>query len=58
MSKIQDGEIGAETPLRMGQRPWIKAAQVADFKHCFTKGGRPIRTDAKRIDVRPGPRAS
>ncbi len=55
VSMIQEGEIGAETPLRMGQRPWIKAAQVADFKHCFTKSGRPIRTDVKRIDVAAGP---
>jgi hypothetical protein len=53
VSMIQEGEIDAETPLRMGQRPWIKAAQVADFKHCFSKG-KPIRADAKRIDVRPG----
>lgn len=47
VSMIEEGEIGAETPLRMGQRPWIKAAQVADFKHCFSKG-KPIRSAAKR----------
>lgn len=47
VSMIEDGEISAETPLRMGQRPWIKAAQVADFKHCFHKG-RPIRSGSKR----------
>ncbi len=27
--------IGAETSLRMGQRPWIKAAQVPDFRDLF-----------------------
>jgi len=27
--------ISAETSLRMGQRPWIKAAQVPDFKDLF-----------------------
>jgi hypothetical protein len=54
VSMIHDGEIDAETPLRMGQRPWIKASQVADFKHCFSKE-KPIRTDAGRIDVRQGP---
>ena len=49
VAQIEDEEITAETPLRMGQRPWIKAAQVADFKHCFHKG-RPIRSGAKRAD--------
>lgn len=32
---IQNSEITPETALRMGQRPWIKAAQVADFREYF-----------------------
>jgi hypothetical protein len=47
VSMIEDGEIDSETPLRMGQRPWIKAEQVADFKHCFHKG-KPIRRGTKQ----------
>ncbi len=32
---IKNGEVKAHTSLRMGERPWIKAADTPDFKNFF-----------------------
>jgi predicted RNA-binding Zn-ribbon protein involved in translation (DUF1610 family) len=32
---IQSREITADMSLRLGERPWIKACDVADFRHLF-----------------------
>jgi len=32
---IESGEITADTSLRMGERPWIKASEVPDFRVFF-----------------------
>ncbi len=29
---IQRGEVGPETSLRMGERPWVKAAELSEFR--------------------------
>lgn len=34
---IKDGEIGADTSLRMGERPWIKASEIAVFRKHFAQ---------------------
>lgn len=34
---IKKGEIEADTSLRMGERPWIKAADIAVFRKHFAK---------------------
>ena len=44
IAMISDGEITAEMSLRMGQRPWIKAAQVSDFREFFTSTSKPAKT--------------
>jgi Protein of unknown function (DUF4013) len=35
VAMIRDGDITAETSLRMGERPWIKAAEIANFRDMF-----------------------
>jgi predicted RNA-binding Zn-ribbon protein involved in translation (DUF1610 family) len=35
VAMIRDGDITAETSLRMGERPWIKAAEIANFREFF-----------------------
>ncbi len=35
VAMIGDGDITAETSLRMGERPWIKAAEIANFRELF-----------------------
>jgi predicted RNA-binding Zn-ribbon protein involved in translation (DUF1610 family) len=35
---VKSGEIGPETSLRMGERPWIKAIQVSTFRSFFPEG--------------------
>lgn len=37
VAMIRDGDITADTSLRMGERPWIKAAEVANFRDLFPK---------------------
>jgi hypothetical protein len=32
---IESGEIEADTSLRMGERPWIKASEIPDFRSFF-----------------------
>jgi len=32
---IQTGEVTPQTSLRMGERPWVKASEIADFKRFF-----------------------
>ncbi|MGO9567498.1 MAG: DUF4013 domain-containing protein [Desulfomonilaceae bacterium] len=41
---IRDGDITAETSLRMGERPWIKAAEIANFRELFPE----LRRDSKK----------
>ena len=40
-SMIKDGQIVADTSLRMGERPWIKACEIAVFRKHF---GQDIKT--------------
>ncbi len=35
VSMIQTGEVNPQTSLRMGERPWVKASEVAEFKGFF-----------------------
>ena len=35
---IRQGNVGPETPIRMGERPWIKAGKIGIFKPHFPKG--------------------
>jgi hypothetical protein len=44
VAMIRDGDITAETSLRMGERPWIKAAEIANFRDLFPERQR----EAKR----------
>jgi predicted RNA-binding Zn-ribbon protein involved in translation (DUF1610 family) len=37
ITMIQDGEIASDTQLRMGERPWIKASDIATFRSHFLK---------------------
>ncbi len=37
ITMIEDGEIASDTQLRMGERPWIKAGEIAVFKSHFLK---------------------
>lgn len=39
---IREGDLTADTALRMGERPWIKASLVPNFKALFKKGSRPL----------------
>lgn len=42
---IESGEVTADMSLRLGERPWIKASDVADFRHLFA--ARPGGTEAR-----------
>lgn len=33
---IQSGDIAPETSIRMGERPWLKAVELPDFREFFT----------------------
>ena len=44
VAMIRDGDITAETSLRMGERPWIKAAEIANFRELFPE----LRRDSKK----------
>ncbi|MGB6067779.1 MAG: DUF4013 domain-containing protein [Desulfomonilaceae bacterium] len=37
VAMIRDGDVTADTSLRMGERPWIKAAEIANFRDLFPK---------------------
>jgi hypothetical protein len=37
-SVIRQGAVGPETPVRMGDRPWIKAGKIGIFISSFPKG--------------------
>ena len=46
---IKKGEIGPDTSMRRGERPWVAAGTVPDFAHVFrdiTKPPRPVRPDS------------
>ncbi|MFH1116165.1 MAG: DUF4013 domain-containing protein [Pseudomonadota bacterium] len=34
---IQAGEVTAHSSLRMGERPWVRAGEIAEFKGCFAE---------------------
>ncbi len=34
---IQTGEVTAQASLRMGERPWVRASEIAEFKGCFAE---------------------
>jgi hypothetical protein len=44
VAMIQDGDVTAETSLRMGERPWIKASEIANFRDLFPE----LRRDSKK----------
>jgi predicted RNA-binding Zn-ribbon protein involved in translation (DUF1610 family) len=44
VTMIGDGDITAETSLRMGERPWIKAAEIANFRDLFPE----MRRESKK----------
>lgn len=41
LEMIHQGEVKAETSLRMGERPWIKASEIANFRKYFHVEPRP-----------------
>jgi len=41
LEMIREGEVKAETSLRMGERPWIKASEIANFRKYFHVEPRP-----------------
>jgi predicted RNA-binding Zn-ribbon protein involved in translation (DUF1610 family) len=41
VSMIRDGVVDSETSLRMGERPWIKASEIAVFRQYFSRGAQP-----------------
>jgi hypothetical protein len=41
VSMIKDGDVVAETSLRRGERPWIKACEIAVFRRYFPQGSLP-----------------
>ncbi len=41
LEMIQQGEVRADTSLRMGERPWIKASEIANFRKYFHVEPRP-----------------
>jgi hypothetical protein len=44
VAMIRDGDVTAETSLRMGERPWIKASEIANFREMFPES----RRDSKK----------
>lgn len=43
---IKSGEVETGTSLRMGERPWVKAIEVGEFKEYFHEGGKPAKDSA------------
>jgi hypothetical protein len=38
VSMIKDGDVVADTSLRRGERPWVKACEIAVFRRYFPRG--------------------
>jgi hypothetical protein len=43
ITMIKAGSVESETSMRMGERPWIKAAEIATFKKYFASRARPVK---------------
>lgn len=51
ISMIQSGEITAEISLRMGERPWIKAVEISNFREMFPPSQRALRAPLASITL-------
>lgn len=51
LSMIKDGEVSAETSIRMGERPWVKAVEVANFRQYFSESQRAARDPLQSISL-------
>ena len=61
LDMIREGEITAETSLRMGERPWVKAIEISNFRELFPpsqRGLRPPLTDITLFDQEKIPQPS
>jgi hypothetical protein len=51
VSMIHNGEITAETSLRMGERPWVKAVEISNFRELFPPSQRASRAPLAAITL-------
>lgn len=51
VSMIHNGEITAETSLRMGERPWVKAVEISNFRELFPPSQRALRAPLAAITL-------
>lgn len=57
ISMIQDGVVDGETSLRMGERPWIKASEIAVFRQYFSRSGQSAASPLATITLLDTPPA-
>jgi hypothetical protein len=59
ITMIKGGSVEAETSMRMGERPWIKAFEIATFKKYFVSKAKPVKTrPGKTIEMDQEPSQS
>lgn len=46
---IESGEVAADTSLRMGERPWVKAAEIGAFRKLFPDAPQPVKRQAASV---------
>ncbi len=51
ISMIHNGEITAETSLRMGERPWVKAVEISNFRELFPPSQRASKAPLAAITL-------
>ncbi len=51
LDMIREGEITAETSLRMGERPWVKAIEISNFRELFPSSQRGLRPPLTAITL-------
>ncbi len=51
VTMIHNGEITAETSLRMGERPWVKAVEISNFRELFPPSQRALRAPLASITL-------
>jgi predicted RNA-binding Zn-ribbon protein involved in translation (DUF1610 family) len=55
VSMIKDGDVIADTSLRMGERPWIKACEIAAFRKYFPPDQLPLKGPLDKIKLLDDP---
>ncbi len=51
INMIHSGELTAEISLRMGERPWIKAVEISNFRELFPPSQRALRAPLASITL-------